>query len=50
LAAGLGRLDDFERLLPESKPEDRHPALALAASTAAQLEQGEPVDENAAPT
>jgi hypothetical protein len=30
-AAGLGRLDDFERLLPEAKPEDRHRAVALAA-------------------
>ena len=30
-AAGLGRLDDAIRLLPEAEPLDRHRALALAA-------------------
>jgi ankyrin repeat protein len=30
-AAGLGRVDDVKRLLPESTPEGRHSALALAA-------------------
>lgn len=31
VAAGLGRLDDFDRLLPTATPEARHQALALAA-------------------
>jgi ankyrin repeat protein len=30
-AAGLGRLEDVERLLPTASAEDRHAALALAA-------------------
>jgi ankyrin repeat protein len=30
-AAGLGRLDDVARMLPEASPLDRHRALALAA-------------------
>ena len=30
-AAGLGRLDDARRLLPQASAEDRHRALALAA-------------------
>lgn len=31
IAAGLGRLEDFDRLLPAATPEARHEALALAA-------------------
>ncbi len=31
VAAGLGRLDDFDRLLPSATPEARHEALVLAA-------------------
>jgi ankyrin repeat protein len=31
LAAALGRIDDFRRLLPASNGEERHLALALAA-------------------
>lgn len=46
-AAGLGRVDDVRRLLPDAKPIDRHRALALAAQlghadvVAALLEAGE---------
>lgn len=31
IAAGLGRTEDFQRLLPASTSEDRHSALALAS-------------------
>jgi hypothetical protein len=31
VAAALGRIDDFRRLLPESNKDDRHLALALAS-------------------
>ena len=31
VAAGLGRLDDFRRLLPGASAEDRHSALAVAS-------------------
>jgi Ankyrin repeats (3 copies) len=31
VAAGLGRVEDFRRLLPEADKEDRHRALALAS-------------------